>query len=770
MSVISADTRSIATTDPRTMPSMTKRQLPTITKEQEWDARVLSMIWRKRNKIDAETISKLKGLHENAKRHHRYNVSTYTYSFPSHSVGQLGYGRMFSLNQKGSLETLTQTVRHSLCANIYWDIDMVNAQPTLLVQVAAKHNIQVPELQKYVSRREDCLEQLMKEFSIDRKDAKEWVIKYIFGSKARELEKLSKEMQALSNALFSEYQELYEAVCLLKEANTNRMGSFLAYLAQSEEHKCLMVMNRFFEEVGRKVGVLNYDGLQIYIAANETEFPISLLRACEARVFQETGYTIQLDIKPMTICDDFIPTGRAILYKYEVNDTYMAKKFIAHMGPHIKRDSEAGVLVYDIDTGLWSGDESTLRKMMANAGLAEDTPEGLVDYSGFAHKQEQILKLLPSFIAAERFIDTAIENSKGHLLFQDGIYSTIDRSFTHDFNPAMFFCSRIDRPFPEKRDEERIRKINKLVFEDPFLAHEQEVGVYYKQLLARAIAGHYEDKTFIVGVGTANSGKGVLSSALQGAFGSFIGDFQADVFKMQKFNSQDAAKQLSWIQTFCNKRLAISNEAGPDGVYNGVIIKIVASGGDTITTRRNYQDEITVINRATMLMLCNDIPNIHPLDAGVSNRLVIIEYKLSFVESPSQPHERRIDPGVRDMFYATENRDAFFWLLMDAYRSEKPARCCISMASAAEWVPAPTTSFKEALSAQGYFIDLKDDEAMTPVSELKTVLMNNGVAKGMSDTAIGRELGRLGLDSIIIKQNGKTIRCRKFIKQNEVIT
>jgi hypothetical protein len=320
-------------------------------------------------------------------------------------------------------------------------------------------------------------------------------------------------------------------------------------------------------------------------------------------------------------------------------------------------------------------------------------------------------------------------------------------------------------PFPSVRDETRIAELHKIMFEEPFLPEEQELGVYYKKVLARAIAGHYEDKTFLVGVGPTNTGKGVMSKALEQTFKGFIGNYQGDFFKVQKHTSQDAAKQLSWIQAICNTRLAVSNEPGVDSVYNGVLMKIVASGGDTITTRTNFKDEQNVINRATMLLYCNDLPKIYPLDAAVTNRLVIIEYKLSFVESPSLPHERQVNPHIKDMFFNPEFRDAFFWNIMDAYEPKKPVRCGISMASAAEWTPTPSSSFKDVFASEGYVIDLNDEEAWVPFKELKDVLQNAGAAKGMSDTALGKELGRMGLVSDDMKVKGKKMVVRKFIKK-----
>jgi phage/plasmid-associated DNA primase len=427
------------------------------------------------------------------------------------------------------------------------------------------------------------------------------------------------------------------------------------------------------------------------------------------------------------------------------------------------------VIIYDPSTGLWDNDERALRKALSSAKLIEETPEGTVNYSGYACKQDQIIKILPSHLPKTEFVFRAMKRSIGKFLFTNGIYDAATRTFKEGYDPSLYFCTRINRPFPKERDEAKISHVNRLIFQDPFLESEQELGVYYKKLIARAVAGFYEDKTFVIGVGTPNSGKGVLTTALQQTFGEYIGDFQADSLKIKKYGSQDAAKELSWVQAFWHRRLAISNEAGTDCVYNSQTIKSMCSAGDRITSRMNFQDEKAVVNMATLLMLCNDIPKLHPIDTALVNRLVIIEYKLSFVDNPSLPHERQIDYSVRSLFDSEEYRDAFFWVLMDAFQNEKPARCSLSMASAREWVPAPSTSFKDVLVASGYVIDTKDEEAWVPFSELKEVLLGSEAAKGMSDTAIGKELERLGLVVNLIKKNGKTIRVRKYIKKNEDI-
>jgi len=103
---------------------------------------------------------------------------------------------------------------------------------------------------------------------------------------------------------------------------------------------------------------------------------------------------------------------------------------------------------------------------------------------------------------------------------------------------------------------------------------------------------------------------------------------------------------------------------------------------------------------------------------------------------------------------------------MDAYSTSVPRPCKTALTSAKEWIPTPKASFLSCLQEAGYQIIKDCDDVYVPFSEIKAVLKENGVAYGMSDQAIGRELNKLGLETDDKKINGKTIKVRKFIKKN----
>lgn len=732
-----------------------------ITKKQPWDGSAMCMIWSNRHLYDSTQMKILKHLIDNAKMNYYKNMSLVIYSYPDTAIGKLRYGRLVA-KSKGSLERVKKIFRHSLCASLYFDIDMVNAQPTLLVQIAKKHGITLKYLTRYTENREEVLSEMIEHFEITRDEAKEWIIKCIFGAKIPKLKPLREELEQLANILSEKYSLLYSIVKEIKEENY--LGAFLAYIAQTVECKCLLAMNTYLESQERSVGVLCYDGCMVLKKENEHTFPKELLRGCEEFIYKQTGYSIKLLIKPMEIDTQFM-NGPTKFYKEEIDDKYMTEKFIKMMGPNIKNDEKRGILLYDEKTGLWKdNDKDYIKHIISNSNLIEHVLDGTVNYSGYLQKQDIILKELSCFIKPEKFMESAILRSIGKLLFSNGIYDMVTRKFTPSFDPNIFFVGALDYEFPE-RNPEIEAEVNKLFFEDPFLENEREVGQYFKKLIARGIGGFYNDKSIIIAVGSSNSGKSKLFGILQDIFGNICGSFNMNAFRYQKNSSQDEAKKNSWILQFYDKRCAFGSESSKLGIFDGNTLKTTVSGGDRITVRSNFVDEFTVYNMATLFLACNDIPVFYPVDQALCNRVKIIEYKLTFVANPKNDYERQL-VDIDELFINKKYQNALINIVLDAFEAKIPDPSNISLASAKEWVPSPSSSIKETLENNGYIIDKSDESIFVPFSELKQVLLLADACKGMSDTAIGAELTKLGLIKDAKKIHGKKIVVRKFIKKN----
>jgi phage/plasmid-associated DNA primase len=202
----------------------------------------------------------------------------------------------------------------------------------------------------------------------------------------------------------------------------------------------------------------------------------------------------------------------------------------------------------------------------------------------------------------------------------------------------------------------------------------------------------YNNKAYIL-VGNTGTGKGVKTTALEKSCGSFVGTFDINNFVHNPNNGADAAKQLSWLKKIVHTRIALSSEARANMVLCGMLLKMVVSGGDTITLRTNHKDEIHLTNRSTLFMMCNGVPKIQPCDDAVQDRIGgVFDMQVEFKEKPNHfrpDHEKPRDPGLKDMLNRPEYQAAFLSTLFDAYQQYKHTTHSIpaSVSSAIqEWV------------------------------------------------------------------------------------
>jgi hypothetical protein len=252
----------------------------------------------RRAEFDNNTEKLLNSLSNNRKKGTLQGTQEITYKLARTRAAQLGFGRLYGT--KGSLEQLQSECRATLCADAYHDIDIVNAQPTLLIQLARKLlKRDIPELEEYVDNRDQFLQTLIDRDNCSREEAKNQVICVLFGGTTKDplLQPLSTKIRTVAKefAKLPQYTELFESL----QHEKNHYGSFLAYITQTEERHCMLAMRQWLMDQGWSVDVLAYDGVMI---RKRKDVPITpeLLTDLEAAVLTATGYTVRIIEKPMT--------------------------------------------------------------------------------------------------------------------------------------------------------------------------------------------------------------------------------------------------------------------------------------------------------------------------------------------------------------------------------------------------------------------------------------------------------------------------------------
>jgi hypothetical protein len=75
-------------------------------------------------------------------------------------------GRFCALRGE-SLQCLGRDIRNALGNQFYWDLDMINAQPTLLYQYAEKNGWKCDSIKIHIQNREELLNEVCESLSIE---------------------------------------------------------------------------------------------------------------------------------------------------------------------------------------------------------------------------------------------------------------------------------------------------------------------------------------------------------------------------------------------------------------------------------------------------------------------------------------------------------------------------------------------------------------------------------------------------------------------------
>jgi phage/plasmid-associated DNA primase len=237
-----------------------------------------------------------------------FETSEYGFIKTSYNKGKNSYsnneGRWYTVNSIG-LAPLCGTIRHTICNNIWTDIDQVNSHPTILKSIMDELFIKSESLDQCLNDREIYLQKIIDEIKCTRDEAKEKVIAVINGGplyKSKILKKLKDEIDPCIEKLtkLPKYTGLYEFVSNNYKNNIN--GKFISRVLQIKENEVLELYINFFIEKGFITPfldgyevVLIFDGLQIRSIHNITD---EILNECRLYTLEQTKIDIQLKIKP----------------------------------------------------------------------------------------------------------------------------------------------------------------------------------------------------------------------------------------------------------------------------------------------------------------------------------------------------------------------------------------------------------------------------------------------------------------------------------------
>lgn len=521
----------------------------------------------------------------------------------------------------------------------------------------------------------------------------------------------------------------------------NVRGSCLSLFLQEHETRIVgAVLERVIKD-GRlmtrpgcpsPVGTYEYDGLKL-LDENVQAYggPQKVVEYLERITLQTSGLPLKWSAKPL---DPFV----ALEWNAEqtvlpdpapcVRDHAEAALAVLRQFPHWKVCNKK-LWSFDSRTGMWTDNadfhEILVRRCQDSLALVTNPvgrpsassriPESRINLATDpAHlakvlhmirsvPPEQVDTLLPGqgvLLQDPEWLLRTSNTSVGQLLFSNGVYHS-DRLGDDGqkgrfvpvadtaFSPHTVFHARFPFPYeaPDAAMTERITLVRQKLFTDQYEAQ----APYLLQILGLALFA-IPLKRFVIVVGKTNSGKSILTKALQAALGDLAGTFTGESLVRRKGSTTDDAANLRWALNLQNKRIVFSNEMTRSVPLDGTYVKRI-TGGDVSKGRDHYEGEQDFVFRALPILFCNDIPSIEDVEDAVSGRLWPFSIERRYADVPDLTmNELKRDPLIENWIQEPDTRLALLHLLIQSAREcgfamEEGFPECIR-ANREEWLPA----------------------------------------------------------------------------------
>lgn len=638
-----------------------------------------------------------------------------------------GKGRYYketNINKRdyASLQNCYSKVRRLIVDGNLIAIDLCNAHLEIIKNLASILKIDAGKyeiLNEYCLKRNSILEDVMRVFECDREVAKNYFIIILFGGSYNTW--ITSNYLLNKTHLKTEFMINFETAfdiikyelnkldimngfkVLEKQVNKKKNWKIektaLAIFLQEIESKVLTIMYQSLESKNCIIRIPIHDAIWFEDCKNITNNGTNadFLKELSQEIKNKIGLDIPLDYEDTKPNEDDLKWFENHKDFYDANykdkevkndklliegsnDDEGASKIVINL---FKKDIiRCNNVIIVKENNTWSYDKEVVNRILSNMVVKSNiyfigANDKYYSYSNAVSRQKNCVVAIrnnPLINIDNDFIINIGANNKTYLPYLNGIWSFKDRKlYSYDELPNIHFLSIINRNLIEVSKEEFDEFMDKVI--NPIFPNKIERD-YFAHIISRSMAGHNEDKMWFGFSGLRNSGKGVLTDLMIYAFGKYFGTFDAGCL-IKNDNNNEPARQLGWIVEHLITRGLWSNEL-PIGlkriIVNGILIKMLVSGGDLVSARKLHENILTFKPNFTMCCLFNHMPDVEPIDA-LENYLEIC-FKSKFV-NPDELIDgvelyKLKDDNIKNDIRDDKFINAFTWWILNAYDDKIP--------------------------------------------------------------------------------------------------
>mmetsp|Transcript_18329 Transcript_18329/g.55176 ORF Transcript_18329/g.55176 Transcript_18329/m.55176 type:complete len:681 (-) Transcript_18329:766-2808(-) len=222
------------------------------------------------------------------------------------------------------------------------------------------------------------------------------------------------------------------------------------------------------------------------------------------------------------------------------------------------------------------------------------------------------------------------------------------------------------QPFDKKSHEVcKLVKILRMIFPDP------DVFDFFLLSCSTFLEGYNSPKLFFIWWGTGNNAKTLVQSLVMKTFGDYCSTAPTSLVTGKRTESSNATPELCHV----DKRLVVFlQEPNPDEKIKAGKMKEM-TGNDSMYVRQLFKAGKTMVLKAKIVIVCNNILEIPGMDAAIRRRIMVVPFTSTFLD-PSEFNTRSrkgtLEPNSQIIDVSVEKdllscKAAFMYLLCRRY-------------------------------------------------------------------------------------------------------
>jgi hypothetical protein len=595
------------------------------------------------------------------------------------------WGRVIPANNYLSLSIFHRPTRHSLCEAYYVDIDMVNAQPTIISGIAKLNEKDTPWLDKYVKNPKKYREFIMEHHNCNKDCAKNLPIVLMMGGsydswiKDWDIQKniehcnrilniinIEKELKDIMEIVYANNQHIKKDV-LKQDPNKWRTEAeakrgVMGLWCQSTERLFQETAIRYLvdcKDFKLETIVPCQDGFMIL---KDLMYP-DLCIDVENVILEKFGIRVPFISKPFDEGID-IPEYEEDKLFVEWEDLISPKKladlFIAEFGNYVVKYKSN---IYVFYVGRWYDETDPKRQHKLTLYISErlydilnddinadvslsDKERGLLLKGLRKHTSSggNMSDIIKHIMARAKETDTDFNSNPFLLGFNNGVYDLQTGDFReYRFDDYITLTTRYDYDVPDYDDPDVNAIKDELVNIFEVIQPDPEARILYLQVLASGLDGRPYQKLFLFN-GQGGNGKGLTGSLMDITLGDYYHQPSNGILKdVEKANTPSPD-----MINLKNKRYINFKEV--QGAVRVAMLRNLTGGGKFSGRYLNQNPEQFFMS-GTFVMEFNVSPDLDgkPQRADY-RRLVDMLFPVNFTDDPT-----KIDQEIGGVQYKQAN-------------------------------------------------------------------------------------------------------------------